>query len=270
MRIYKIYNNSQYSPNNISINTKRESNFKGNTNQIQKELLNNYGINADFKGNNIVAECVKSTTSIFNLFLGKQFLPHSVKFTSFSNEFKNTKHENNCLGLFNPNNLSIYINSDLSCYDSLKSIEKENRKGHYYFFNDEKSTYSPFHTFVHEFAHCAHYKNLTIRNRAQNWNVLANRNLDNRDFDCDGSTLGKYAKTDLCEYLAESITKDILSVVQKIPNKCDFYLNGLKEIKSIKTNNLIIGNIINTYYIWIGDIEKINKNLQERINWSYK
>lgn len=240
-------------------------NFKGlSPYEIEQKLLNNNGIRANFNGNQLIADCINETVKIYRHIFGNSFLPKTVNFISFSTFEKGTNLEF-ADGFFSPSDYSVNINSDKTAFnknnfDLLKAYELT---GYRWLFNNDFSTLHPLHTFVHEFAHCSHYRNLEKQGTNNNWNWMSKRKLSKSEYQFDGGRLGSYAQTDLLEYLAEVISKEILSCTgRNYPNE-NLY-SGNFSIECINPDHSSTSNNINTYNIWNGYKDKIEPNLSKR------
>lgn len=263
MRIDSIKNNYKSSQRPV------KNVFRGSLpSQIERKLYQELGINAKFCNNQLIADCVNETVEIFKRVLGKSFLPQIVSFISFSQRYKNSGFRN-AYGVFEPSTNGVYINSDLKCFNNFSRLVDEKQKGHYYLFPDEKSTYHPLHTFVHEFAHCAHYKNLVNIGKSYQWDWLANKKISKSEFQDDAGSLGKYAQTDLLEFFAEKLTKEVLDNTLRNYPDGNLY-KGSPYLKTISYDGDINSYEINTYNIWQGNKEKIEENLSKRVELSNK
>lgn len=253
-------NNATYKHNNI-----RQSNFKGlSPCEIEQKLLNDNGIKANFNGNQLVADCINKTVDIYKHILGNSFLPKIVNFISFSKFEKGTNLEF-ADGFFRPSDYSVNINSDKTAFnknnfDLLKAYEL---MGYRWLFNNDFSILHPLHTFVHEFAHCSHYRNLEKQGTVDNWNWMSERKLSKLEYQFDGGRLGSYAQTDLLEYLAEVISKEILSNTGRTYPNGYLYIGNL-SLDCIKPDNSSTSHSLNTYNIWNGYKDNIEPNLSKR------
>ena len=135
--------------------------------------------------------------------------------------------------------------------------------GYGWIFNDEYSTLHPLHTFVHEFAHCSHYRNLEKQGTVGNWNWMFKRKLSKSEYQDDGGSLGSYAQTDLLEYIAEAISKEILSYTERTYPNGNLY-SGNFSLNCIKPDYSSTSDSLNTYNIWNGYKDEIEANLSKR------
>ena len=110
------------------------------------QALKKEGIQSDFKGNSVVAACVEKVVQIFKDY--KLGLPTEVKFEPL---------EKDTLGLFtlyDENNRVVSINSDYAHFYDIYELNRQ---------SDVNQNFHNNHfleTFIHEFAHNAHYCNL--------------------------------------------------------------------------------------------------------------
>ncbi|MBR1976750.1 hypothetical protein IKA15_00550 [bacterium] len=230
--------------------------------EIEQKLLKEDKIIANFKNNQLVADAVNTTVNIFKKILGGNYLPSEVHFTSFKDT--HPKHTN-ALGIFCPDKKSIGINADFKCFDNFKNLKRA-KLGDFNFllWDNEKSTLHPLHTFIHEFAHCAHYKNLLKNGNTDCWNWLGEKNTKGLNYTSQSGTYGKYSTSDLKEYFAEVMTKEILeNVPSEYPSKS--IDTSRIDLRAIKPEDYIHAGEINTYHIWTGNKAEIEKNLGEMV-----
>lgn len=127
--------------------------FKGSGCNVASWYLNHKGIVSDFKGNDFVAECAFKTTTLFERLFGENSLPKIFSFEPLEG----------CYGSYFFKDRKVAINELLPCFNDLKSLTKETQSAYHFLLPDEKSTLHPAHTYVHEFAHAAHHRNLDRR-----------------------------------------------------------------------------------------------------------
>lgn len=237
---------------------------------IERKLLEEKGIKANFNGNQLVADCINEAVEIYHGVLGNSFLPKKIKFLSFSNLYKGSNLET-ADGFFSPSDYAVNINSDKSYFskNNFELLKANELMGYGWVFNDDFSTLHPLHTFIHEFAHCAHYRNLEQQGTVCNWGWLYNRKLTKSEYQDDGGRLGSYAQTDLLEYMAEVITKEILTQTSKMYPNGRLY-NGKNYLESIKPDDSSTTHTVNTYNIWNGYKDRIESNLGKRTELSNK
>lgn len=180
---------------------------------IEKTLKSEYAITADFAGSNLVAECVNKTVNLFKSLFGRSYLPNNVGFAPLREIFPPNQSTEGILGIHfsdkKTGNDYIVYNSDESCFNSklqLKICELESKihsfhpTGHY------------LQTFVHEFGHSAHYKNLCHLKRESLMDDFSKMKFDNiLERFITIFKLGEYSATNMNEFMAERITKDICS-----------------------------------------------------------
>lgn len=192
--------------------------------EISSSLSKNYGMSTEFRGNDLVANMVERTVNIFKSIFHTSFLPKVVKFEPLNGEiYKNT------LGLFCPS-YEIIINSNQDRFYSTNSLrDKSIEEGSqdlewinilkYPFFSTKSfhPTKSELNVFVHEFAHCAHYQNVSMN--FHEWNNLEEIPVpDFYERVLNLKKIGKYATQDgsIYEVIAESLTRQILEYPETI------------------------------------------------------
>lgn len=180
--------------------------------------------------------------------------------------------ENDAYGMYIPDGHMVEINTDLDCFKDQESLEQEMRKTkNVFFLPDEKSTTHYLRTFVHEFGHNAHHRNLENNGQGDAIYVFQNMRIPNilgrfiAKF-----KLGKYSAHNMAEFMAERIAKDICSRL--------FYFDMTgRELCPIKPDySNIFSNKWNCRYItpqsyldyytqqvWNGDIEGAGKVLKK-------
>jgi hypothetical protein len=255
-------NNSTNPSSKTNFPHKRLLNFTGlSCSQIEQKMLHEDGIISDFKNNQLVADSVLATVNIFKNILGKEYLPSQIQYVSFREIYP---EHTNTLGIFCPTNRIVAINSDFKCFNSFNNLKLSHLWDYNILLDNEKSTIHPLHTFVHEFAHCAHYTNLCKKNNSNNWDWLCEQDTKGLTFLADSCIYGKYSKTDLSEYFAEVMTKEIL---KNIPSSYpDQYIDTNKiRLKTIEPGCIADLTKLNTYNIWQGDKEKIENNISNMI-----
>lgn len=199
MRIEKtaIYDNKTKNINHKSGLSQNFAKYVTNVNsyEIKKKLIQD-GIKADFAGCRVVAACVEKVVDIFKKY--NLALPNVFKFEPIENQ--------NWLGYFHPksaSNKEVVINANhgffYDIYEQDKHCDKNGRFHCHHFLE----------TYLHEFAHNAHYCNL-IKNHGEEkgveiWNMLGNMQMSG----FWASLKTNYAKKDMLEYIAESVTKKI-------------------------------------------------------------
>ncbi len=296
----RINNNLNYDNKNHFIN--KQNSFRAglpswfikeartvNPDYVESELSRK-GISATFNGESVVAACCKKVVEIMENYgfeLPKNF--------SFERLDKGT------LGAYSPSLDTVYINSGYKEFKDLKKLNKleESQIGYH-----PKSGHF-LQTYLHEFSHAAHYKNLCNElgdNEASNvfWGFLTDHSprdiiigpmnsilkmfINNKillklvDYAVPRAN-GLYAKTDLCEYIAEKnarlIAEDLGdNLTQSYNNDIPFvnspyywnFQEAFQEIKNTQSLSTIIRAIKDALKyidndVWNGDITKLNSNL---------
>lgn len=178
--------------------------------KIQRALIQK-GIECDSKGNDFVAECYKKTVDVFEKLFKKSYLPSKLSFETL---------DSSTYGVYINRSNQVILNEyrNYECYYNMENLTKEAQKNHRTFLPSWSSTDHPAHTFVHEFAHAAHWNHLEQRNGYNNairvWHGLEGTTVPTAIGKLITKfKLGKYAveANDMCEFLAERITKDICS-----------------------------------------------------------
>ena len=204
--------NYQQPYNSVKLNnTQKPKNqiFKGLIGawQIERALKKKYNIECNFGFNEFVAECIKTTTTLFDDLFGRSSLPKTAEFKSFRKAFK---EDDSTLGMhihYLGGINGVYFNSDSNCFktkNKLKFNEMTNKLLWWH------PTGNYLQTFVHEYAHSAHYKHLCSRGNEYIMYELQ----DTRIPTVIGRLitkfkLGRYSATNMNEFMAERITKDV-------------------------------------------------------------
>ncbi len=235
--------------------------FSDPIDKIQENLLTKYNIRTDFNGNRFVANCTQNAANLMGSLIGVKHLPDEVRFLSFSKHFKKGQ---NARSYFTRGNNGIYINSDNPYYTNLDALTKERKKGHHIFFDDEFSTYNPLHGFIHDFSHAAHHKNLQMNKTEEAWDYFTSKELSDYEFAKQGGKMGKWAKTNLVEYMAEAITKDVLDETKRVSGRDLMRYEGKGKVQSILPDNRNDGKNFNTYNIWMGNTGIVKFNMRHR------
>lgn len=179
-----------------------------------EENLARRGILCDVKGNDFLAECYKNTVDLFEKLFGKSHLPSKLIYGEFS--------DNYIYGVFSPiiNAITMNKKRDYGCFYNMDNLKWEANRNYNCILPGLNSTKHPAHVFVHEFSHAAHWHHLENRNGYNNaikvWKGLEGTNvptaigrlitrfkLSNYAVDANDG------KGDMCEFLAERMTKDI-------------------------------------------------------------
>lgn len=162
---------------------------------ITKKLAQD-GIKANFAGCNVVAGCVEKVVDIFKNY--NLALPNVFKFEPIENQ--------NWLGYFHPkstSNKEVVVNANYGFFYDIYEQDKycdKNGRFHCHHFLE---------TYLHEFAHNAHYCNL-IKNHGEEEGQDIWRKLGKMQMSGFWASLKTdYAKEDMLEYIAESVTKKI-------------------------------------------------------------
>lgn len=176
--------------------------------KIERELAE-MGINSEFHNNGFVAECISKTTELFKKYFGLASLPRNVEFEPIGRE--------KLYGKYNPNSNTVSINSNSKCFASADKLIKEMKQyKHLFFIPDDFSHFNPLHTFVHEYSHCAHFHNLERNGNSSTWNMLSNGELPGPISKLiTRFKLSNYATTNMNEFVAERVSKDICSNLDK-------------------------------------------------------
>ena len=227
-----------------------------------------YNIECDFKTNGFVAECVKKTADIFDDIFGRDSLPQTVDFLSFRKHFDEGEGVlgMHCHSNYTPDN-NIYYNSDADCYktkNKLKFHELTNKLVWW------APTASYLHTFVHEFGHSAHFKHLLARGNGPVMSDLS----DTRIPTVIGRfitkfKLGRYAATNMNEFMAERITKDICDNLSSTTEMYDGlymdmdYAHIFERRWKYRYSSPQAYLDYYTQQVWNGDIEKASEVSEE-------
>ena len=128
---------------------------------IANNLRKHYGIDANFAGNNTVAWCVNEVVKIMQKAGFK--LPSRFSFEDCGNI--------KVLGAFSPDLDTVYINSEHIAFTDLEKQNKlEEAQGSFH-----PNTKHFLNTYLHEFSHAAHFKNLCDKNGIpEGYNIMQN------------------------------------------------------------------------------------------------
>ncbi len=186
---------------------------------IEKNIKDQFGIKTNFNNSPVVAKCTEMTILLYKRLFGSWALPKEVEFTSFNNlkkYFKEDETTDTIQGFYDEKENKIFFNSDMDCFESFKNLKYAE-----YFAkeNNQNATSHYLGTFVHEFAHSAHYKHLSIHNREHVMKELLNTELSDLHKFLVAFKLGSYAATNMAEFMAERITKDMCS---KLDKNCEY------------------------------------------------
>lgn len=212
-------NNSRNKKNNPNFLSSKIFGYKAY--KIEKELAD-IGINSEFQNNSFVAECVQKTAALFNNLFGRDSLPKEAFFTSFLKKFDENE---NTLGMhihykYSPND-EVYFNSDNNCYKTKNKLK----------FNEMTEKFLWWHptghylqTFVHEFGHSAHFHHLCNKNNQEVMSELHYTKIPTAlGRFISKFKLGRYSATNMNEFMAERITKDICTHLDKNDHYTGFY-----------------------------------------------
>ena len=238
--------------------------------KIAENLKNMYGINAEFNGATTPAYCVEQVAKIFRaagLPLAKNF-----KFAPLNKRFD---------GLYDIESDTVFINA---LYKHFEDLDAQN------LYEESCGIFSPdtghfLHTYLHEYSHAAHFKNICNINGTEEgkkilYDILLKYSPKNFLIDPITSILksvcpdwaegiidkqfppknGLYAKSNLAEYMAEvnarniaiqlgnSFDKKSVSSVTEKYKKKPYNWNLFYEILTIITNNRNKGESIFTHF----------------------
>ena len=191
---------------------------------VERSLKKKYGIESNFGTSGFVAECVETTTKLFDDLFGRRSLPDEAKFLSFRKFFN---EDDSVLGMhysgYGSEN-GVFFNSDVKCFkthNKLKFNEITEKilwwhpTGHY------------LQTFVHEYAHSAHFKHLYEKGNEYIMNDLRNTRIPTAvGRFITKFKLGRYSATNMNEFMAERITKDVC----KNLGSSDIYTGSKKDL----------------------------------------
>lgn len=185
---------------------------------LERSVNKQYGMLCDFKNSGFVGECVQRTAALFENLFGRDSLPQEAMFTSFMKMFNQGKATigMHCGSIHGLDSDGVYFNSDNSCFDTKNKLK----------FNEMTEKIVWWHptghylqTFVHEFGHSAHFHHLCNRSNLDVMNELRNTKiptiLGRFIAKCK---LGRYSATNMNEFMAERITKDICKNLNKNDN----------------------------------------------------
>ena len=178
---------------------------------IEKKFKDYYNIEAFFCNNNFVADSLEKTAKIFHQYFGKNSLPNNLSYIPFSlieslrDECGSTMGAH--LANTNKEENTILYNADFKCFDTKDKMK----------FNSITERLAWWHptghylqVFVHEFGHSAHYKNLYKNGCPETMDVLRETQIPTAVGKLITKfKLGRYAATNMNEFMAERITKDI-------------------------------------------------------------
>ena len=257
--------------------------------QVEAELASK-GISASFNGESVAAACCKKVVEIMEDY-GFE-LPQNFSFEKLSR---------GTLGAYSPSLDTVYINSGYKEFQNLKQMNK---------LEESQIGYHPknghfLQTYLHEFSHAAHYKNLCNElgdSDASNvfWGFLSEHSprdiivgpmntilkmfINNKfllklvDYTIPRAN-GLYAKTDLCEYMAEKNARLIADdlgddLTPKYNNdiplgSSPYYWNleeAFEELQNTRNISTITKSIKDALKyidedIWNGDIDKLDSNI---------
>ena len=227
--------------------------------QIERSLKKNYNINCDFGMNSFVAECTLQVVKLFDTLFGHHSLPGTVGFLSLGKKYG---ENNTVLGMHvvsrNDEN-SVYFNSDCKCFktkNKLKFNEMTEKllwwhpTGHY------------LQTFVHEFGHSAHYENLRGKSNSDVMIALKDTKIPTAVGRLIAKfKLGRYSATNMNEFMAERITKDLCKNLNSqdmfIGNRMDIdYANIFSNKWKYRYSSPQAYLDYYTQQVWNGDIEE--------------
>ena len=234
---------------------------------LEHSIKKQYGIQCDFGNNGFVGECVQKTAALFNDLFGQRSLPQEAIYTSFKKMFD---EDETTLGLHTHTNYypddEVYFNSDNSCFktkNKLKFNEMTEKMlwwhptGHY------------LQTFVHEFGHSAHFHHLYDKNNSSVMNELRNTRIPTvLGRFITKFKLGRYSATNMNEFMAERITKDIC----KHLDKNDSYIGTRADLdyehifKNRWNYRYSCPQSYLDYYtqqVWNGDKEDANETIED-------
>lgn len=255
---HNIKNNNTKKYNSINFGTYNPARAK-----VFEEKLAKKGILANTHGNDFVAECFDKITDIFKPLFGSSSLPSYVDFESLGGSY----------GVYYNGSNKVVMNSDFEygCFYDMDNLKKEMQSYKKRFLPQWFSTLHPAHTFVHEFAHSAHWHNLENRNGYNSayrvWKGLEGTTVPT----AIGRLITRFKLSnyaveprDMCEFMAERMSKDICG--------------GLTDNMWIKYKDIDVdySNIFNrkwnyrystpqsyidyfTQQVWNGDIDEANR-----------
>lgn len=205
---------------------------------IEKELSYKYGIDANFKNNDVVANCIRATVDIFTKIFPPEYLPDRIRFESF---IENYPEQKRAAGLYYDR--CIAINSDYPCFydiDTLWAIEKRQAYGDFgnFFFQSGSSARHILATFVHEFAHCAHHANVV--HNGNSWDYIHTLKVPPyiHNTIISRNPIGKYAYSKPAEFVAEALTRQILHYPSTISADDKYCMFSIPEIEQDGRNYL--------------------------------
>lgn len=203
--------------------------------EIEKELKEK-NINCDFKDNLLVAQCTKQTVDIYEKIFGKWAIPSAVRFTPFEGKNKNY------YAWYRPYYNDVEINSNKNCFSSMKKLKNAHRSDHYLGLNYHNTAHY-LCTFIHEFAHCAHYNHLKQIGKTDAWKEYFNLKMPTLSGKILTLTKNSgYANHDMIEFMAERITKDVCKYLTDdgtfYGNPSSFDYEHLAEGKEFNYNSI--------------------------------
>ena len=216
--------------------------------EISSSLSKNYGMSTEFRGNDLVANMVERTVNIFKSIFPVAFLPGVVKFEHLNKE--------NTLGRFCPYS-TVYINANKDRFYNRTLLQEKSANESFCLplCKPFHSTKSELNVFVHEFVHCAHFKNIWKNGNYNSWEEL--ENVPAPDFYervLNLKKIGKYATQDgsIYEVIAESLTRQILEYPESILYNDKSKLFNFPDIPSTNAQKFLRA-------FWDGEVEEAKR-----------
>ena len=219
-------------------------------------------MNCKFGFNSFVADCVNTTTELFHDLFGQNSLPKIVEYKSFKDDMFDSDsvlgmHQRFCGG-----DNGVFFNSDKKCFKTKNKLKFNS-------LSEKLVWWAPtgnyLQTFVHEFAHSAHFKHLRSRGNEDVLDELRETRIPTAlGRFITKCSLGRYSATNMNEFMAERITKDICKNLDS-NDKYEGYRSDL-DYEKIFSNKwsyrYTTPQSYLDYYtqqVWNGDIDKANE-----------
>ncbi len=226
--------------------------------RIEQSILSNYGIESEFKNNSFMAECVEKTLKVFKDNFGRWALPSNIE----ASEINDT----HIYAYYRSYDDIVAINKNKKCFNNEDKLKQEMRNHkNLFFLPDWFSTIHPLHIFIHELAHSAHYHNLERMGNPCSLALLRYTMIPTSIGRLIAKfKLSKYAATNMNEFMAERITKDVINNLTSqgryIGNAKDLNYSKIFENKwNYRYSSPQAYIDYYTQQVWNGDLEEARK-----------
>ncbi len=197
--------------------------------KIAERLKSSYGLNAKFRGNNTVAWCVEQVVEIMDKAGFK--LPRNFNFEPISPD---------TLGTYNSYSDTVTINSLIPEFSNLEQqnlLEERQKEFH-------PKTRHFLQTYLHEFSHAAHFRN------------LQNKLGSSKAYELFSGTLNKYSPRNILVGPMNAIIKDITKgsaseIINKVfpPDNGVYAQTNLKEYFAEKNSKMLAQQLGDNYIV---------------------